>query len=210
MEVGGDYYDYLPLPDGKWLLLLGDISGKGVKAAFYMTLAKGILHAIVFSEGYHTEILRRLNLVFGSQSEPGIFLTLCALVLDPATRDVQILSAGHNPPFLLNEDGAKVLKPRGLVLGLMNDEVFLKSLRDVQMKLEPGDSLVLYTDGVTEAMDRDCQEFDMERLQRSLGKVRDGDPETVLSAVVKDVERFQNGAPQADDLTIMVVKCDAS
>ncbi len=210
MEVGGDYYDYLPLPDGKWLLLLGDISGKGVKAAFYMTLAKGILHAIAFSEGYHTEILRRLNLVFGSQSEPGIFLTLCALVLDPATRDVQILSAGHNPPFLLNEDGAKVLKPRGLVLGLMNDEVFLKSLRDVQMKLEPGDSLVLYTDGVTEAMDRDCQEFDMARLQKSLGKVRDGDPEAVLSAVVKDVEKFQNGAPQADDLTIMVVKCNAS
>lgn len=210
MEVGGDYYDFLPLPDGKWLLLLGDISGKGVKAAFYMTLAKGILHAIAFSEGYHTEILRRLNRVFGSQSEPGIFLTLCALVLDPATREVQILSAGHNPPFLLTSHGAQVLKPRGLVLGLMNDEVFLKSLRDVHMTLKPGDSLILYTDGVTEAMDRDCQEFGMERLQATLGKARGRDPEGVLSTVVKDVERFQSGAPQADDLTIMVVHCHAT
>ncbi len=207
MEVGGDYYDFLPLPGGKWLLLLGDISGKGVKAAFYMTLAKGILHAIAFSEGHHTEILRRLNRVFGNQSEPGIFLTLCALVLDPATREVQIVSAGHNPPFLVAGDGARVLKPRGLVLGLMNDEVFLKSLKNVQMTLNPGDSLVLYTDGVTEAMDRDCQEFGMERLQDALGRANGGDPDHVLSTIVADVERFQNGAPQTDDLTIMVVKC---
>jgi sigma-B regulation protein RsbU (phosphoserine phosphatase) len=206
MEVGGDYYDFLPLPGDKWLLLIGDISGKGVRAAFYMTLTKGILHAISSFEGDHSGILRRLNRIFGALSEPGIFLTLCAVVLDPKTRDVQLLSAGHNPPFLVRKDAVQVLHPKGLVLGLMNDDFFVKSLTDVHMTLRPGDTLVLYTDGVTEAMDKQCQEFGMERLQDSLERAEGMEARELLEAVVEDVVRFQNGGPQADDMTLLVLK----
>lgn len=208
MEVGGDYYDFLALPGGKWLLLIGDISGKGVRAAFYMTLTKGILHAISSFEGDHTGILRRLNRIFGALSEPGIFLTLCAVVLEPETGEVQLLSAGHNPPFLVRRNSVQVLQPKGLVLGLMNDEFFMKSLKDVHMKLEPGDTLVLYTDGVTEAMDKDCQEYGMERLQESLERAEGMSAQDLLETVVEDVVRFQHGGPQADDMTLLVLKTD--
>ena len=210
MEVGGDYYDFLPLPGQKWLLLLGDVSGKGVKAAFYMTLTKGVLHAIASSENDHTQILMRLNRIFGALSEPGIFLTLCAVVLEPETRKVQLLSAGHNPPFLIRKRAATVLQPRGLVLGVMGDETFLKSLKDVHMTLEPGDTLVLYTDGVTEAMDKEHQEFGMERLHDSLEKAAGSDSQGVLDAIVRDVQHFQHGGPQTDDMTLLILQAHES
>jgi sigma-B regulation protein RsbU (phosphoserine phosphatase) len=210
MEVGGDYYDFLPLPDGRWLLLLGDVSGKGVKAAFYMTLTKGILHSIAAVEGNHSEILRRLNRIFGNLTESGIFLTLCAVVLDPPTREVLLVSAGHNPPLLTGPQGVRVLEPRGLVLGVMSDEIFLKSLREVRLRLEPGESLVLYTDGVTEAMNRECQEFGMERLVRVLEERSGRGVEATVDGVLAAVEAFQEGAHQADDLTLLVVKAHES
>jgi len=206
MEVGGDYFDFLPLPGRKWLLLLGDVSGKGVKAAFYMTLTKGVLHALACSESDHTQILLRLNRIFGALSEPGIFLTLCAVVLEPETRRVQLLSAGHNPPFLIRKRTASVLKPRGLVLGVMGDDMFLKSLKDVHMTLDPGDTLVLYTDGVTEAMDKEHQEFGMERLQATLDNAGGKDSQGILQSVVDDVLLFQQGGPQADDMTLLVLQ----
>jgi hypothetical protein len=206
MEVGGDYYDFLPLRDGRWVLLLGDVSGKGVRAAFYMTLTKGILHAIAASESDHMVILRRLNGIFGKLGESGIFLTLCALVLDPATRQVQILSAGHNPPFLIRPRSVEILEPRGLVLGVMGDDFFSKSLRVVDLTLAPGESLVLYTDGVTEAMDRHDQEFGMERLQESLEGARLSGAQGVAEAVLDSVARFQRGARQTDDLTLLILE----
>lgn len=210
MEVGGDYYDFLPLPGGKWVMLLGDVSGKGVKAAFYMTLTKGILHAIAGSEGDHYQILLRLNRVFGALSEPGIFLTLCAVVLEPQARSVQLLSAGHNPPLLLRRGSARTLEPKGLVLGVMGDEVFNKSLKDVRMALEPGDTLVLYTDGVTEAMDQDHQEYGMDRLTAAIEGAAGKDAHGILESIVEDVVRFQQGGPQADDMTLLVLQAHES
>lgn len=206
MEVGGDYYDFLPLPDGRWLLLLGDVSGKGVRAAFYMTLTKGILHSISAIEGDHLQILKRLNRIFGNLTESGIFLTLCAVVLDPSTREVRLISAGHNPPFLVKSQGIQVLEPRGLVLGVMNDEVFLRSLHDVQLTLAPGQTLVLYTDGVTEAMNRESEEFGMERLQAALEGARGTSAVGIIDAVLASVERFEEGAHAADDLTMLVLQ----
>jgi phosphoserine phosphatase RsbU/P len=206
MEVGGDYYDFLPLPDGRWLLLLGDVSGKGVRAAFYMTLTKGILHAIAAAEDDQVQILRRLNGIFGKLGESGIFLTLCALVLDPATRNVQILSAGHNPPFLVRPGSVGTLEPRGLVLGVMGDDFFVKSMKVVDLTLEPGDALVLYTDGVTEAMDRRDQEFGMERLQETLESARLAGARGIVEAILNSVARFQRGARQTDDLTLLVLE----
>ena len=210
MEVGGDTFDFLPLPRGRWLLLVGDISGKGVKAAFYMTLIKGLLHALALGEGDHRELLRRLNALFRSQSEPGTFLTLLLVVLDPPSRSARIVSAGHNPPFLLTATGPTLLSPRGLVLGLLGDEAFLKSLEEVEITLRPGETLLLYTDGVTEAMNGDCEEYGMDRLRQCLEKVLDQPPDRVVEAVLKDVARFQGEARQADDLTLLAVSCHGS
>jgi sigma-B regulation protein RsbU (phosphoserine phosphatase) len=171
-----------------------------------MTLTKGILHAIAASESDHMVILRRLNAIFGKLGESGIFLTLCALVLDPLTRQVQILSAGHNPPFLIRPRSVEILEPRGLVLGVMGDDFFSKSLQVVDLTLAPGESLVLYTDGVTEAMDRHDQEFGMERLQEALEGARFSGAQGVAEAILDGVARFQRGARQTDDLTLLILE----
>jgi len=206
MEVGGDYFDYLPLPGGRWLIVLGDVSGKGVKAAFYMTLTKGILHAVSGLEGDHTTILCHLNRLFGKMSEDGAFLTLCAVVIDPESREAQIISAGHNPPVLIRRGEAELLDPKGLVLGLMPNEVFLKTLENCRVTLEPGDALLLYTDGVTEAMDRRQEEFGTDRLLACLAGTGTLSAEAVLARISESVRAFCAGAPQADDLTLLVVK----
>ncbi|MEJ2367652.1 MAG: PP2C family protein-serine/threonine phosphatase [Acidobacteriota bacterium] len=210
MEVGGDYYDYFALPGGKWLILLGDVSGKGVKAAFYMTLTKGILHAVSRLEGGHTQILCHLNTLFKRFSEDGTFLTLCALVLDPSTSEVQILSAGHNPPFLVTDGDARALGPRGLVLGLMSDDVFVDSLEPCSLFLGAGEMLVVYTDGVTEAMNKVGDEFGMERLGSALKGTSVLDPAEVVGRVTRAVDGFCAETPRADDLTLLVLKADES
>ncbi len=206
MEVGGDYFDYLPLARGRWLIILGDVSGKGVKAAFYMTLTKGILHAVSSLEQGHTEIISHLNRLFGKLSDDGTFLTLCAVVLDPTAREATILSAGHNPPVLVRRGSARALSPRGLVLGLMPDEVFLRTLENCTVSLEPGDALVLYTDGVTEAMDRRQEEFELDRLLACLEGCSGLSAEVTLDRVAAAVHGFCGDAPQADDLTLLVLK----
>lgn len=210
MEVGGDIYDLLPMPGGRWFLLIGDVSGKGVKAAFYMTLTKGILHAITSAEEDDRTVIRSLNRIFRGLTEDGVFLTLCAVVLEPEKCEARFLSAGHNPPLLLRRGEVRALEPRGIVLGLVDDAMFQKSLEGVSLKLEPGDILLTYTDGVTEAMDRDEEQFGMERLADTLRASAHLEPKGVIRAVVDAVKAFEDGAPQADDLTLLVVKCRAT
>ena len=210
MEVGGDIYDLLPMPGGRWFLLIGDVSGKGVKAAFYMTLTKGILHAVTSTECDDRAVVRALNRIFKGLSEEGVFLTLCAVILDPAGREAQFLSAGHNPPLLLRQGEIQVLEPKGIVLGLVDEETFMNSLKGVSLSLEPGDILLTYTDGVTEAMDRDEEQFGLDRLADVLRSCAHLDPKGVIRHVVDAVKAFENGAPQADDLTLLVVQCRAT
>lgn len=210
MEVGGDIYDLLPMPGGRWFLLIGDVSGKGVKAAFYMTLTKGILHAVTRAETDDRDVIRALNRIFKGLTEDGVFLTLGAVVLDPSRGVAKLLSAGHNPPLLLRRGEVRVLDPRGIVLGLVDEETFLRTLRDERVALEPGDILVAYTDGVTEAMNRDEEQFGLEALSEVLRGCGDLDPNAVVRRIVDAVDAFEDGAPQADDLTLLVVKYHAT
>ena len=210
MEVGGDIYDLLPMPGGKWFLLIGDVSGKGVKAAFYMTLTKGILHAVTSAEADDRTVIRALNRIFKGLTEDGVFLTMGAVVLDPSRGEARLLSAGHNPPLLVRGGEVRTLEPKGIVLGLVDEEMFLRSLRDESVSLEPGDILVAYTDGVTEAMDRDEAQFGLDRLIEAVRGCSDMEPDALVRKIVEAVHAFEDGAPQADDLTLLVVKYHAT
>ncbi len=208
MEVGGDYYDYLSLSGERWLIVLGDVSGKGVKAAFYMTLTKGILHSVTCVDDREKVILCHLNRLFKNLSDDGTFLTLCAVALDTKAREATILSAGHNPPVFIRQGVPELLSPKGLVLGLMDDSVFLKTIEERKVSFEPGDALLLYTDGVTEAMNRRQEEFGSERLLAALDGSHSIGPEEILDRVSRAVELFADGAPQADDLTLLALRAD--
>ncbi|MCI4398070.1 MAG: SpoIIE family protein phosphatase [Acidobacteria bacterium] len=208
MEVGGDYYDYLSLSGDRWLIVLGDVSGKGVKAAFYMTLTKGILHSVTSMDCDERAILSHLNRLFKNLSDDGTFLTLCAVALDTKAREATILSAGHNPPVFLRNGVPELLSPRGLVLGLMDDAVFSKTIEERKVLFGPGDALLLYTDGVTETMNRRQEEFGTQRLLQALEHANGLGPDALLDRVSHAVAVFGDGAPQADDLTLLAISAD--
>jgi hypothetical protein len=205
-EVGGDYFDFLTLDDNKMLIFLGDVSGKGIRAAFYMTLAKGLLHGSFALLKDHRELLTLLNRRFGALSEDGVFLTLIALTLDFETREILLSSAGHNPPLLFKNDTVWVVPSRGLVIGPMPDDILLKSLKDFKFKMDEGNVLLLYTDGITEAMNPDLDEYGVDRLKEVFQKCVHLSADEIVNAIRKSVYEFTEGSPQSDDLTILVLK----
>ncbi len=205
-EVGGDYFDFLSLEGGKMLVFLGDVSGKGIRAAFYMTLAKGLLHGSFNLCKDHLELLTLLNKRFGGLSEEGVFLTLITLTLDTETGEVLLSSAGHNPPLLFKKDTVWSVPSRGLVIGPMPEEILVKSLKDFKFRMEEGDVLLLYTDGVTEAMDHHMEEYGTDRLKKVFHESVDKPAGEIVNSIRKSVLDHTKGFTQSDDLTILVLK----
>ena len=205
-EVGGDYYDFIDLGQRKILSFLGDVSGKGIKAAFYMTLAKGLLHGSFGLVKDHKELLKLLNQRFGSLCEEGIFLTLITLTIDRDSCDVIVTSAGHNPPLLCKGGKSEYLPVKGLVIGPLPEEMVMNSLIEYQFKIEKNDVLLLYTDGVTESFDHKFEEYGTERLEEVVLSCCHKSPKEIIDEIRKSVSKFTGGAPLRDDFTMVVLK----
>lgn len=206
LSVGGDYFDFLESEEGKLFVILGDVSGKGMRAAFYMTLAKGLLHGSFNLVKDHRELLTILNKRFGTLCEEGVFLTLIMLTIDCETQEILVTSAGHNPPLLFKNGEISLVPSRGLVVGPIPEEIMLKSLEEYRFRLEKGDVLLLYTDGVTEAMNPFLEEYGIERLKSVLANSVDLSAEEIVSKIRLSVLDFTAGSPLSDDLTILVLK----
>ncbi|MFB3851382.1 MAG: SpoIIE family protein phosphatase [Acidobacteriota bacterium] len=206
LSVGGDYFDFLEPDEGKLFVFLGDVSGKGMRAAFYMTLAKGLLHGSFNLVKDHRELLTILNKRFGALCEEGVFLTLIMLTIDCHTREILVTSAGHNPPLLFKNGEITLVPSRGLVVGPMPEEIMLNSLEEYKFKLEKGDVLLLYTDGVTEAMNPFLEEYGIERLKSVFANCVDLPAEEIMAKIRLSVLDFAAGSPLSDDLTILVLK----
>ncbi len=205
-EVGGDYYDFIDIGERKILSFLGDVSGKGIKAAFYMTLAKGLLHGSFGLVKDHKELLKLLNQRFGSLCEEGIFLTLITLTIDRDSCQIIVTSAGHNPPLLCKGGKSEYLPVKGLVIGPLPEEMVMNSLLEYQFKLEKDDVLLLYTDGVTESFDHQFEEYGTTRLEEAVLNCCHKSPQEIIEEIRKSVFRFTGGAPLRDDFTMVVLK----
>lgn len=205
LSVGGDYYDFFEYKD-KIYIFLGDVSGKGIKASFYMTLVKGLLHALynVIEDPY--ELLSVLNEKLKNIAEEGVFLTLVLIVLNKRKKEIEIFSAGHNPPLLLKNNEIFEIKERGFVIGLMEKEVFKSSLKSSVFKMEKDDVLLLYTDGVTEAMNPSFEEYGVERLKKTLLSVASLPVMEIISEIRKSIFDFTSNLDLSDDLTLVVLK----
>jgi hypothetical protein len=206
LSVGGDYFDFLEPEEGKLFVFLGDVSGKGMRAAFYMTLAKGLLHGSFNLVKDHRELLTILNKRFGALCEEGVFLTLIMLTVNCETREILVTSAGHNPPLLFKNGEVSLVPSRGLVVGPMPEEIMLKSLEEYRFKLEKDDVLLLYTDGVTEAMNPFLEEYGIERLKSVFANCIELPAEEIVAKIRLSVLDFAAGSPLSDDLTILVLK----
>lgn len=208
LEVGGDYFDFVDLHDGNLGIAVGDVSGKGVPAAIYMTLTKGILQSHAEEELSPKQVLSKVNHLMYRTIERSWFVSMFYAVLDSRRRLLRFARAGHNPAivFRSGESEARLLQTAGIGLGLEIGEIFTKTLVEGELQLSAGDTLVFYTDGFTEAMNSQLEEFGDKRFLDLLHRYSNGSAEQLVQRAFAEVRDFAGDHPQHDDMTMVVLK----
>jgi serine phosphatase RsbU (regulator of sigma subunit) len=202
-HVGGDCYDVIDVGDGRLAVTIGDVSGKGTPAAILMANVQAAVRALSESGVPAAQLIARVNRLVHTFTEDSAFITFFYCVLDTRTGDLCYVNAGHNPPSVLRADGGKELLDRGgLVIGIMPGAEY----EEGHTVLRPGDDLVLYTDGITEAANVDDEMFGEERLETLLLEHRHRSAREIEEHVYSGIRDFVGAAAQSDDLTMVVVK----
>ena len=203
-ELGGDFYDCFTLPDGRLGIVIADVSGKGVPAAFFMAIVRTMMRSAAHEYSGPGQCMREVNDAVCEQNPHSLFVTMFYGILDPTSGRFDYANAGHNPPFLVGADGQVTDLPStsGVVVGVMPGLDYNEGA--VEMNL--GDTLFLYTDGISEAMNDADEEFGEERLVDVLAEDTQAPIRSVIDNVSNAVEAFVVDAPQSDDITCMVLR----
>lgn len=210
-EVGGDLYDFIPFSGGRWGLCVADVSGKGVPAALYMTMTKGMLASVRGHEPELEQIASRMNRHIYTTGARKTFVTMALGLLNPTERSFSYVRAGHNPVLLYRAAARKTefLEPRGMGLGITSQTIFDRQLEPMSVSLEPGDILVLYSDGLTEMMNSQREQFGEDRLCEVVLENAHLNALGIQYAIVDHVRQFRGEAEPHDDLTIVVVRAES-
>ncbi len=194
--VGGDWYDFIPFEDGRWGLVLADVSGKGTAAALLMSATRGMLRSLA-TACCPSEVLAKLNPLLVNDFPSGRFVTMLYAILDPTERTLRFASAGHLRPLLIEDSEARFLETeRGLPLG-----IGLGEYSEAEIHLSQGSRLLFYSDGITEATNPEGEEYGAERLEKHFRR-SDASAESIL----EDVRTFADGEGLHDDATVILVK----
>jgi sigma-B regulation protein RsbU (phosphoserine phosphatase) len=207
-EVGGDYYDYIVLNDHQLGVAIGDVSGKGISAAFYMTLTKGFLRSLIRSLQTPSNVLSQINRLFYENVERGHFISLIYGIFDTREKTFTFARAGHNPVITIRskEGHTSRLCPSGIALGLEKGDLFDAVIEEQTITIESGDVFVFYTDGFNEAMNATLEEFGEDRLEAIIQQSGHQNAQGVVNQVVETVEVFVGKANRHDDMTLVVVR----
>jgi HAMP domain-containing protein len=205
-EVGGDFYDYVPVDTDHWGLTIADVSGKGMPAAIFMGLSRTIVRASTTGNLSAENAIKHANELICRDSRSGMFVTLFYAILDAETKNLTYINAGHNPPFLFREGSPDilVLEAKGIPLGV-TEEI---DIEEKGIHLVSGDYLVLYTDGVTEAMNEKEEEFGKDRLIKIIQDNKSLTARDMLNLVQEEIITFAGRQPQFDDITLMIMKVE--
>jgi len=199
--VGGDYYDFFPYRDGRVGFALGDVSGKGMPASLMMMQLHARVQLVAEDPGNLGAMMMRINKATCANCPSNRFITFFFCVLDPSTGDLAFANAGHNPPIIVRASGEfEMVEGGGPVLGILA----MVPYTEQRVHLERGDMIVLYSDGVTEATNSNFDEFSEERFIEVLRQYRNQPASQIVEAVTKALNGFTAGAPQADDITLLV------
>ena len=200
-EVGGDYYEFIQLPDDRWGIVIADVVGKGIGAALLVSATRATLYALAGRELATRAVMRRANRFFYDSVEDGRYVTLFYAVLDVPSRRIIYVNAGHQPPLVLRRNGeVEELTSGGLPLGMFEAPRYFEGFA----QLERGDLLVLYTDGIVESSDAHYEHYGRSRLLTTLGCARSERAEVICRQVMDDVRSFSFGSQ--DDRTLLVLK----
>lgn len=207
-EVGGDLFDFLQLADGRWTIAVGDVSGKGVPAALYMTLTKGLLIATTQDNADLVDIAAHLNGHIRDVAGRRTFVTMALGAFDPETRTFDHVRAGHNPVVWkrASDNSASFLNAPGIGLGIVSERLFRRATRTGRVELNSGDLLVFYSDGLTEAMNHSNEQFGDERLLQVVENADGQDAGAVRERILSEVTGFLGGVAPQDDMTIVVLR----
>lgn len=208
-EVGGDYYDFIILDENKIGIIIGDVSGKGTQAAFYMTLTKGFLKALAKQTDSPSEVLSKMNELFYENVERGRFISMIYAIVDLDKKIIRIARAGHNPVIYHDVSGKiNLISPKGMALGLEKGSLFRKVISEYEENLEAGKSFIFYTDGFTEAANKKDEEYGLDRLSQIAKDYSKSSAEEIMNKILEDVKKFIGKAPQHDDMTMVVLKIE--
>jgi len=210
-ETGGDYYDMISLGEQRTAIAIGDVSGKGIRASFYMTFTKGVLHSLSPLILSPVELLNQLNRLFNENATRGTFISMIYGVLEADKRKFTFARAGHNPMLVVRDNGdTEWLKPDGVGIGVTKGDNFIRYTKEATLKLYEGDVVILYTDGITEMLNTGDHFYDEERLEKLVAGVRKASSQKILDIIIDDVNEFKGMAEQHDDMTLVIIKADAS
>lgn len=203
--VGGDFYDFFFIDPQRLGFLIGDVSGKGIPAALFMAVSRTLLQAVGLQGSPPDECLRYANQVLGGRPEvSGVYVTVFYGILHTDTGELEYCIGGHNPPYRIASSGklSTIWEPGGVVVGLLPDSEYETG----RVQLERGDSVFLFTDGVTEALNAEEKFFSERRLKEVLAATGGVEPKESVSRVLRAVAEFTAGADQSDDITAMAVR----
>ncbi len=208
LEVGGDLYDFLKLPDGRIGIGVADVSGKGVPAALYMTLTKGLLASVSRDSSNLAQVVEEVNRHLHGVTRKKVFVTMALGFLDAEKRLLECARAGHNPVVWRQtaKDVTTLVAPGGLGLGITAGRVFGTQLKVAEMALEDGDAVVFYSDGIPEAMNKELEQFGEERLVSAVERTDRMDAAAARDSILAEVHDFLGGVHQQDDITLVVLR----
>ncbi|MCR5505625.1 MAG: SpoIIE family protein phosphatase [Bacilli bacterium] len=199
-EVGGDFYDYFQLSDGKFVIVIADVSGKGVPAALFMMRAKSLIKSFLEIGMSINEAIQRSNIKLCEGNDAEMFVTCWAAVIDTKTGVMEYVNAGHNPPLIRQKEQYTYLRDKAnFVLGAFEKSKYEKHV----LQLEPGDVVFLYTDGITEAQAVDESFYGENRLKEKINTLTTLSPEKITKAILEDASNYSKGHEQSDDMTLL-------
>ena len=207
-QVSGDYFDYIKIDPEHFGIVIADVSGKGIPASLIMAMCRSVLRSQAPTNPSPVEVLRLVNRQLFPDMKEDMFISMAYVILDHAKNEVTLARAGHDAPFLYNATDGKVskLNPPGMALGVDSGSVFDRLTRNFTVPLGSNDCLILYTDGITEALDQNGQEFGMDRtIQAIKASAPQGAP-AIVKRLTEDLRTFAGNTPQNDDITLIVIR----
>jgi sigma-B regulation protein RsbU (phosphoserine phosphatase) len=203
-DVGGDFYDFFRIDDDHIGFVIADVSGKGVPAAIFMAVSRTLIRATGIRGVSPSECITYSNGLLEKESVNNMFVTVFYGIYNIKTGEIKYTNAGHNPPYVLKQDGSleKLPVTGNMAIGLFGDFEY----HEDTLQLESGDTLLLYTDGVTEAINTLEEEFREERLEETLKKSANQSCQQIIDTIKADVKAFADGAEQSDDITLLALK----
>ncbi|MDP2362650.1 MAG: PP2C family protein-serine/threonine phosphatase, partial [Ignavibacteria bacterium] len=205
-EVGGDYYDFFEISKNKFGLIIADVSGKGISAAFIMAEVKGIFSSLSRMIESPKDILIKANEILQDTLNKKNFVSALYGIIDFDKEVLRFARAGHCPALLVRDNAVETFKPSGIGLGLTNNSLFENHLEEIKIDLKESDTLVFYTDGITESKNKELEDFGDKRFTEILIKNANESVSQIANEVIKDVTLFSRNHFQYDDITLVILK----